>query len=129
MNQTILIVDDDDSIRLLVQHYLRDRYRVISAPNGLEAMSLLMNNDLPDLIITDINMPHMDGIALLKNLKISGFYRNIPVILLSGINSDEEYVSYKKHGAVGFLKKPFDPQELRKHISDTLEGQLLYPQK
>ena len=86
--RTILIIDDHDCIRLLLGSILSKNYEVVTKKNGLEAMAWLSSGNIPDLILLDLVMPSLNGFDFLKNLRTSGFFRNIPVLVLSG-NDDE----------------------------------------
>ena len=116
MNQTrlILIVEDNKSFRLLMNHFLGKRYQVVSKKNGVDAMQWLKQGYQPDLILLDLGMPEMTGNDFLAGIKSSGFYQNIPVIIVSGNNEDTFNGELKdiRH----YFKKPFDPRKLQEKI-------------
>jgi two-component system chemotaxis response regulator CheY len=113
----ILVVEDDHSMRWLLKNLLRKKYEVITKNNGLEAFSWLSIENIPDLIISDIKMPVMDGFEFLENLSISGLYKNIPVIMLTGIDEPATRKRCYDLGAYSYLSKPFKPTELLAKIA------------
>ena len=93
----ILIVDDEISILKLLRHYLSEFYEVKAFSDGAEAFLWMQEGSLPDLIVADIKMPTIDGLEFLKQLKMSEFYKAIPVIMLSSLDSSEDRINYLKH--------------------------------
>jgi two-component system, OmpR family, alkaline phosphatase synthesis response regulator PhoP len=112
MANTVLVVDDDPLTQRVLQHYLdRAGFRMISAPNGREAVKLA-RRQLPDLIICDVMMPDMDGWAVLKEIQQTEATKKIPVILLSGnaeLMGKEESL---RSGAAYLLVKPISADQL-----------------
>src|SRR4051812_32334682 len=102
----ILIIDDEPSILKLLTFILSSEYNLIIKTSGIEAMSWLEEGNDPDLIISDLMMPYFDGSTLIKNLKISGFYRDTPVILLSGASDLAEKVNSMPFKIDSYLEKP-----------------------
>jgi CheY-like chemotaxis protein len=92
--------------------------------NGLEACAWLSEGNQVDLIISDINMPHMDGIELLENFKVSGLYKTIPVIILSGVSDSHIKRKCEGLGALAYLVKPFDPGKLLREVSYPFESKI-----
>ena len=123
MKKQILILDDDISIRTLLDLFLRKDYQVVAKKDGMEAMLWLENGNLPDLIVSDINMPRLNGSDFLMNLKKSGFFRSIPVIILSGIENENEKGKFLQNGAVDYIVKPFNPSDLLVKIDAVLKPQ------
>ena len=116
----VLVVDDEIHIVHVVAIKLRNNgYDVISAENGAEALKLI-HEQKPDLIVTDYQMPVMNGIELLENLKADSSVNNIPVILLTarGFAINDEQKDTLQISAV--LSKPFSPKELLRSIEDLL---------
>ena len=120
MKDTILIMDDEMSIRMLLENFLSKTYNVLTAKDGLEGLEYLEQGTLPDLIVADIQMPNLDGYEFIQNVRASGFFKNIPVIMLSGIESSTERVKCLKLGADDYLVKPFNPEELAIRIENLL---------
>lgn len=117
MNQTrlILIVEDNKSFRVLMNHFLSKQYQVVTKANGVEAMRWLSKGNQPDLILLDLGMPKMTGNDFLSGIRSSGFYQNIPVIIVSGNNEDTfngDVLKDIQH----YFKKPFDPRKLQEKI-------------
>jgi len=113
----ILVVEDDPSMRWLLRNLLRNKYDVVIKNNGLEAFSWLSVQNIPDLIISDLKMPVMDGFEFLESLSISGLYKNIPVIILTGYDEPETRKRCLDLGAYSYLVKPFKPSELLAKIA------------
>ncbi|SDJ57310.1 Response regulator receiver domain-containing protein [Pedobacter sp. ok626] len=116
----ILVVDDEPSILKLLNFILSSEYTLIIKTSGIEAIAWLEEGNDPDLIISDLMMPYFDGSTLIRNLKISGFYRNTPVILLSGADDLEDKVKEMSFKIDRFMEKPFNPAILRSHITELL---------
>lgn len=119
MKKKILIIDDEASIRMLLENFLSDDYTVASRANGIEALQWL-ENDIPDLIICDIQMPEMDGYQLLERVRQRGYTRHTPVIMLSSYETSKDRVKSYKLGAQDYLTKPFNPEELEEMIKKNL---------
>lgn len=118
--KTILVVDDEPSILKLLNFILSSEYTLIIKTSGIEAIAWLEEGNDPHLIISDLMMPYFDGSTLIKNLKISGFYRNTPVILLSGADDLEDKVKEMPFKIDRFIEKPFNPTILKSHITELL---------
>ncbi|MCD6112696.1 MAG: response regulator [Bacteroidales bacterium] len=116
MKKKVLVIDDERSIRLLLENYLKKDYQVVTKENGLEGLNWLQEGNMPDIIIVDIQMPTLDGIAVVKNIRASGFFKKIPIIMLTGIESSSEKIKCLKLGANDYLVKPFNPEELSLRI-------------
>ncbi len=112
----ILLIEDDKNLRLLLQHLLEEQYGVSAVTDGHSALNWLALGNMPDLIMADVDMPGMNSTALLDNLRCSGFYRHIPVIVMSGKSDLEKARRLIGHGAVDVLSKPFPREELFKLI-------------
>jgi CheY-like chemotaxis protein len=116
----ILIIDDDPNIRMLLGYVLRKHFRVTTQDDGLSAMSWLADGNLPDLILADLDMPRLNGYAFLRNLRDSGFFRDIPVVMLSGYDAEEVQEKCLAEGANGYLIKPFNPDLVKATIEAVL---------
>ena len=111
MAKTILAVDDSASIRQLVSFTLRSAgFEVIEAVDGEDALSRLKGS--VHLVITDLNMPRMDGIELLKRIRSSPTYRFVPVIILTTESQDGRKQAGKAAGATGWIVKPFSGEQV-----------------
>ncbi len=118
---TVLIVDDEKPIRDLVSEILSDRYRVLQASNGKEAVELI-SHGLPDLVITDIAMPEMNGIELCRYLKENEITRNIPIVFLSFLSDIQNEIGSYETGGEAFIPKPFYPRHLNAVVNKILSG-------
>lgn len=115
MKKKLLVIDDERTIRVLLENFLKE-YVVITKNDGLEGLSWLQEGNMPDLIVADIQMPNLDGYEFVKQLRASGYFKDIPLIVLSGIESTAEKVKCLKLGANDYLVKPFNPEELALRI-------------
>jgi two-component system chemotaxis response regulator CheY len=110
--QSILAVDDSASMRQMVAFTLKGAgYNVIEAADGQEALEKARGANV-DLVLTDQNMPKMDGITLVKSLRGLPSYSGTPILILTTESSDEMKAKGKAAGATGWLVKPFDPGKL-----------------
>ena len=110
MAKTILAVDDSGSLRQMVAFSLKAAgYDVIQAVDGQDGLNKAKEKTV-DLVLTDQNMPIMDGLTLIKNLRGLGSYQKVPILMLTTESSDEMKAKGKAAGANGWLVKPFDPK-------------------
>jgi two-component system, chemotaxis family, chemotaxis protein CheY len=114
----VLVIEDDAPLCWLLEKILRGKYEVIVMNNGLEAWSWLSDGNSCDLIISDVKMPSLDGIELLENLSNSGLFKNIPVIMLSGLEDSRKQCL--ELGAFAYLVKPFEPQKFLGEVNRAL---------
>lgn len=121
MKKRILLVDDKGEFRRLVKIFLSKNYEVETAENGLQALAQLQSGYLPDAIVSDLVMPEIDGKVLVEQVKISGMFNHIPVIILSNIDKSSEKIELIKLGADDYLVKPFNPEELEVRIERLLK--------
>jgi two-component system chemotaxis response regulator CheY len=109
---SILAVDDSASMRQMVAFTLKGAgYNVIEAADGQEALDKARGETV-DLVLTDQNMPRMDGITLVQNLRALATYAATPILILTTESSDEMKAKGRAAGATGWLVKPFDPGKL-----------------
>jgi pilus assembly protein CpaE len=107
--EKILCVDDDDSIRKLCTVYLTKRgFRVEAAANGVEALSLIASKGAPDVVVTDVNMPLMNGLELVKRLREDRRTARTPIIVLSAAKQEQDILAGYSHGADDYIGKPID---------------------
>jgi len=114
MTQTtrVLTVDDSPSMRALLRTALTAQgFAVEQAEDGVAALEWLADNDV-DVVITDINMPRMDGYGLIGELRGGGRHKDRPILVLTTESSDEKKARAKSAGATGWIVKPFDPDKL-----------------
>ncbi len=112
MEKLIMIVDDSASIRQVVSIALRGAgYAVLEAEDGRDALNKLTGQRV-HLVISDVNMPNMDGIAFLKELKAKPEYKFTPVIMLTTESAEEKKLEGQAAGAKAWMVKPFQPEQL-----------------
>ncbi len=109
----IIAVDDSASMRQMVSFTLKGAgHDVIEASDGVEALKLAKQQNGVDLVISDINMPNMDGIALIKELRSLPSYKFTPILMLTTESSGDKKMEGKAAGATGWIVKPFNPDQL-----------------
>lgn len=120
MAKTILVVDDSSSMRQVVGMALKGGgYEVIEACDGKDALAKLSGQKI-HLVISDVNMPNMDGITFVQELKKIAAYKFMPVIMLTTEGSDEKKKAGQAAGAKAWVVKPFQPQQLLAVVSKLL---------
>jgi two-component system chemotaxis response regulator CheY len=112
MAKTVLAIDDSPSIRQMVSFTLKNSgYDVIEAVDGMDGLDKAKAKPV-NLVLTDQNMPRMDGLTLIKNLRGMSQYKTTPILMLTTEASDAMKQQGRAAGATGWLVKPFDPQKL-----------------
>jgi two-component system, chemotaxis family, chemotaxis protein CheY len=120
MSASILTVDDSASIRLTTRVALSNAgYQITEAVDGVDGISKL-NGGQFDLIVTDLNMPNMDGLTMIRELRKMPAHMGVPVIFLTTESDNELKQQAKAAGATGWLTKPFDPESLVKIVRKVL---------
>lgn len=118
---TVLIVDDEPAVRENLNDLLENlEYKVVQASNGIEALKRL-SNEIPDLIISDIMMPVMNGYELLDKVQSDPLYKSIPIILLTAKSDTQSFRKAMQSGADDYLTKPYDAADLVKAVKKRLE--------
>lgn len=118
--KTILFVDDKPTIGKVLQVYLGKENDFVYYEDPLKAIDWLSQGNDPDLVITDIRMPHMDGKEFLHYMKSNPLYNHIPVVILSSEDSTTERIQLLEEGAADFILKPFNPMELKARVKKYL---------
>lgn len=120
-----LIVDDSSVMRKIVERCLRqagmDLGQVQEASNGAEALALLNSNQF-DLILSDINMPVMDGIEFIRHLKEVEATKNIPIVMITTEGGEKHVMEALSLGAKGYIRKPFTPDQVKEHVIPILRS-------
>jgi two-component system, chemotaxis family, chemotaxis protein CheY len=120
MGKTILIIDDTEAIRMSVGFTLQEEgYEVVEAKNGQDALDKLKGPNKIDLILCDVNMPVMDGIEFLRNIKTNEAYSSFkfaPIIMLTTEAGEDKKNEGKELGAKAWIVKPFKPEQLIKAV-------------
>ena len=114
MEKSVLLVDDKQEIAKIIMLYLSSTYKVSYKENPLKAIAWLQEGNLPDLIISDLNMPEM------VYLKANDMFSHIPVLILSSVESSSNRIRLFEEGAEDFILKPFNPEELRVRVKRIL---------
>ncbi len=113
MSKKVLIVDDSNTARASVEYTLKKGgYDVISGDDGTTGLETLNKSSGVDMIITDLNMPKMDGIEFIKHVRLIDKYKYTPILMLTTESQEEKKVEGKAAGASGWLVKPFNPTQL-----------------
>lgn len=118
---SILAVDDSPSMRQMVSHTLESAgYEVFMACDGVEALKIAADTCV-NLVLTDVNMPNMDGITLVRELRKLASYKYKPILVLTTESSTEKKMEGKAAGATGWIVKPFDPARLLSTLRKVLD--------
>lgn len=116
----LLVVDDNKDIRNFIKRALGESYKIVEASNGAEGLEIA-NNIVPNLVLTDVVMPVMDGIELCNELKSKNETSHIPVIMLTAKSSNESEIEGLKIGADAYIKKPFDINILKLKLNNIIK--------
>ena len=121
----VLIVDDSSVMRKIVDRSLRQAglavAEVFEASNGVEALARLQETRV-DLILSDINMPTMDGLELVRQLQSLENAKGVPIVMITTEAGESHVVQALSSGARGYIRKPFTPDQIRERIIPLLEG-------
>ncbi len=112
----LFIADDDYYMQNLLIEFLVDTYDIYIFNNGIEVVNYMHSGEIPDILVTDLNMPDLNGLELIKQLKSSDFFSVVPIIVLSGDDSSEMRIKCLDEGADDYLVKPFSPLELEARL-------------
>ena len=117
----ILVVDDDKTTRKLLSLYLKAKgYEVVTAENGLDAMEKLGTENI-NLVVTDMNMPYMDGIELTKNLRADDSWKDLPILMVTTEADDDERKKAYETGVDDYLVKPANAEQNSDSIKKILK--------
>ena len=120
MSKVIMTVDDSASVRQMVAFTLKGAgYTVVEAVDGKDALAKLPSTKI-DMMITDLNMPNLDGIGLIKEVRAIPAYKFIPIVMLTTESQDTKKQEGKSAGATGWIVKPFKPDQLLAVIKKVL---------
>src|SRR5690606_38411865 len=119
LKKTVLIVEVTLDLQLFLTELLQNQYNIILAENGIEGFHYATSN-IPDVILSDIMMPELDGIEMCKQLKEEQLTKHIPIILLTARNSTHSKITGLKSGAIEYINKPFNTKELLLKIENIL---------
>lgn len=116
----ILIVEDHPAVRLLLGMTLKNTYRVVTKSDGIEAMAWLMAGNEPDLIVLDMQMPRLDGFDFLKQIRLSGLFHHLNVIVVSGDPITDRNMELLDLNIADYIPKPFNPELLAERVASAL---------
>lgn len=120
MAKKILVAEDSSSVRKFISFALKlAGYEIITAVDGMDALEQLPKIKI-DMLITDLNMPNIDGIRLIKTIREDPEYKELPIIILSSLSADEDIKTGLNAGANSYLIKPFNSKRIQYEISKYL---------
>ncbi len=121
----MLVVDDLREFLTMVKAILSKDYEIVTAHNGEEAIELLENGLKPDLIVTDLRMPCMDGHQLIARIRNSkNGYKNLPIVVLSSVDKASERRELLRQGISGYIQKPFHALDLKQNLRTSMQQAL-----
>ena len=120
-SKTVLVVDDNRENLTVIGELLKPHYRVRVANSGQRALEIAATQPRPDLILLDVMMPGMGGYEVLQRLKANLATQDIPVILVSALNAEDEAGRVLQFGADGFIAKPYEPDVVLARVAKQLE--------
>jgi len=116
----ILVAEDSSSVRKFISFALKlDGYDVIAAVDGMDALEQIPKHKI-DMLITDLNMPNIDGIRLIKTIRQDSEYKELPIIILSSLSTEDDIKGGLEAGANSYLIKPFNAKRIQYEISKYL---------
>ncbi len=122
MTKTILVAEDSASVRKFITLALKIKgYRVIATEDGMEALEKLPTEKI-DLLLTDLNMPNVDGLKLIRTVRQDKEYAELPIIILSSLSKDEDINEGLNAGANSYLIKPFNTKRIQYEVAKYLGG-------
>ena len=121
MSKCVLVVDDSETVRQVLQLTLSNAgFDVIEAEDGDDALEKLVSAPAVDMLITDLNMPNMNGLELIQKIRDDGKHRFTPIVMLTTESSEEKKRAGREAGASGWIVKPFKPEQLLKVVKMVL---------
>lgn len=121
MAKTALVVDDSPTMRQMVAFTLTNAgFKVVEAEHGVDAVNKVAGGAKMDLVVTDLNMPEMDGITLIKELRKLATFKFTPILMLTTESADDKKKAGKEAGATGWIVKPFNPELMLKIIAKVM---------
>lgn len=122
--QKVLVVEDNAELRIYIYNSLSARYNVRDAGNGKEALQVIAEGWIPDMVITDLMMPQMDGMELIEALRDDFNTSHIPIVMITARHEDDTHVRAMKYGADGYIAKPFSMALLEARIDNIFERRM-----
>ncbi len=121
LKKNILIVDDSETMRAFIQSLLEKEYTIMTKSDGQEALDYLKQGHRPDLILSDMEMPNMNGRTFVRHVNSDPRLMRIPIVFITTVYSEMLINSFKNLGIVDFVFKPFKPEELFEKIHNILK--------
>jgi len=121
LKQTLLVIDDEPAIQLILEHYFSGEYEVVLTANGREAMDWLAQGNLVDAIVADYEMPRLNGLDFIRELRALPMHEHTPLLILSGTDETSKKIQCLRAGADDYLVKPFNPEELEIRIKKVMQ--------
>lgn len=118
----ILVVEDQDDVAKMIARFLGDEFDITIANNGLDGLALASQEPRPDLVITDVMMPKLDGVTMVRRLREKESARKTPVIFLTAKSDPMDIIAGIQVGARHYITKPFQFDELKKKVRKALGG-------
>jgi two-component system chemotaxis response regulator CheY len=118
----VLLIEDDALLCWLLEKILKNKYDVTVMNDGQQAWAWLTNHNIPDLIVSDLKMPSLNGLELLENLSTNEALKNIPIIIHSGYEDAGKRKKCLDLGAFSYLVKPFEPEYLVSEVERAIES-------
>ncbi len=115
-----MIIDDEPAIRLLLKQFFQKKYDVVLLDDGIQAVEWLGSHTETPVMILDLNMPAMNGMEVIANVRSSSNHRTAPIIVLSAKESSADRISCLRNGADDYVVKPFNPEEVEARIDAVL---------
>lgn len=128
MRKKILAIDDEKSIRFIIENTFNKDFEIVTMSNGMDALFYLQSGNMPDVIICDVEMPVLNGFEFIRRIRESGFFEEIPLIMLSGKEESADKIKCFEMGADDYVLKPFNPRELLVRIKRRLASKEIYSQ-
>ena len=117
----ILLVDDDKISLSMVKNLLKEEYEIMTASSGNEALAYYLKGQYPNLVLLDILMPNMNGWETYNRLKALSFLKDIPIAFLTSVDEEAQKYHAGEIGAVDFIAKPWDNEDLLERVKKILE--------
>ncbi|MEO1519004.1 MAG: response regulator [Bacteroidota bacterium] len=118
--KSVLVIDDHDGLRKILGRSLSKNYEVTTRANGVSALAWMHQGNIPDLIVLDMRMPGMSGIDFLSNLRSSGFFRDVAVVIVSADDNPQLVAQCNDLNIRQYIGKPFSPIQLHETIDSIL---------
>lgn len=113
MKKKLLIIDDKPTIAKIISVYISEQFECIYFEDPIPAIAWLQEGNFPDIILTDIHMPNMNGVEFLDYILKNELFKSIPVVILSSEDNTNQKIALLEKGARDYISKPFNPMELR----------------